>query len=177
MLLGIPPDDPRATKHCQELSSRPLGGNARTPHPTGPAGDRVMSATFAECLERARQCEWQVGGRLKQRRSLDRGELSRLKSSLLRACTITKRIGDNSRRGQLETKLDRLFAALKKATLPCSRNRRYKNPAFSYGIQLFLPFTWYCPNRANTSFSSISWGSSVDLIFDHFIGSFPARKR
>ena len=52
------PDDPRATKHCQELSSRPLGGNARTPHPSGPAGDRVMSATFAECLERARQCEW-----------------------------------------------------------------------------------------------------------------------
>jgi hypothetical protein len=26
--------------------------------PGGPAGDRVMSATIAECLERARQCEW-----------------------------------------------------------------------------------------------------------------------
>jgi hypothetical protein len=39
-----------------------------------------------------------------------------LKSSLLRARTITKRIGDDGRRGQLETKLDRLIAALKKIT-------------------------------------------------------------
>ena len=58
----------------------------------------------------------EVSARLRQRRSFDRGELSRLKSSLLRARTITKRIGDDGRRGQLETRLDRLVAALKKVT-------------------------------------------------------------
>jgi ABC-type Fe3+-hydroxamate transport system substrate-binding protein len=57
-----------------------------------------------------------LGTRLKQRRSFDRGELSRLKSSLLRARTITKRVGDEDRRDQLENKLDRLIAALKKIT-------------------------------------------------------------
>jgi ABC-type Fe3+-hydroxamate transport system substrate-binding protein len=39
-----------------------------------------------------------------------------LKSSLLRARTITKRVGDEDRRDQLENKLDRLIAALKKIT-------------------------------------------------------------
>jgi hypothetical protein len=58
----------------------------------------------------------EVSTRLRQRRSFDRGELSRLKSSLLRARTITKRVGDEDRRDQLENKLDRLIAALKKIT-------------------------------------------------------------
>jgi molecular chaperone HtpG len=58
----------------------------------------------------------EIGGRLRQRRSFDRGELSRLRSSLLRARTITKRISDDSHRRKLETKLDRLIAALKKVT-------------------------------------------------------------
>jgi molecular chaperone HtpG len=58
----------------------------------------------------------EVSARLRQRRSFDRGELSRLRSSLLRARTKTKRIDDDGRRSQLETKLDRLIAGLKKVT-------------------------------------------------------------
>ena len=48
---------PIPMRRCQELSSRPCRGNARAPHPSRPAGDRVVLATVAECLERARRCE------------------------------------------------------------------------------------------------------------------------
>jgi Histidine kinase-, DNA gyrase B-, and HSP90-like ATPase len=58
----------------------------------------------------------EVGGRLKQRRPFDRAELSRLKSSVLRARLKAKRIVDEQLRSRLEAKLDRLKAALQKAT-------------------------------------------------------------
>jgi hypothetical protein len=49
-------DQPQS-KSCQQLSSRPRGGNAHAPR-QATRGDRVMSPTIAECLEHARQCEW-----------------------------------------------------------------------------------------------------------------------
>jgi hypothetical protein len=52
--------------------------------------------------------------RIKTKRSFDRAELSRLKSSVLRARTKAKRITDERTRQRLETKLDRLKTALKR---------------------------------------------------------------
>jgi hypothetical protein len=54
----------------------------------------------------------EVEARLKLKRSFDRAELSRLKSSVLRAGTKTKRITDERTRQRLEAKLDRLRKAL-----------------------------------------------------------------
>jgi hypothetical protein len=56
----------------------------------------------------------EVGARLKQRRSFDRVELSRLKSSVLRAQATSKRIDDESTRTSVETKLRRLQTGLAK---------------------------------------------------------------
>jgi hypothetical protein len=58
----------------------------------------------------------EVGGRLKQKRPFDRVELSRFKSSVLRAHTKAKRIVDKKLRPLLEAKLDRLKATLQKAS-------------------------------------------------------------
>jgi Histidine kinase-, DNA gyrase B-, and HSP90-like ATPase len=57
-----------------------------------------------------------VSGRLKQKRSLDRAELSRLKASIMRACAKLKRITDAVLRGQLEKKLAHLQNTLSKIT-------------------------------------------------------------
>jgi hypothetical protein len=56
----------------------------------------------------------EVGSRLKQKRRFDRAELSRLKSSVMRARNHTKRISDDRVRLQLDMKLDRLKSALQK---------------------------------------------------------------
>jgi hypothetical protein len=58
----------------------------------------------------------EAGARLKQKRPFDRTELSRLKSSVLRARSKSKSIADDKTRLRLETRLDRLRAALQKAT-------------------------------------------------------------
>jgi molecular chaperone HtpG len=54
--------------------------------------------------------------RLKQKRPFDRAELSRLKSSVLRARSKAKSIVDETARSQTERKLDRLTVALQKAS-------------------------------------------------------------
>jgi hypothetical protein len=58
----------------------------------------------------------EVRSRLKQKRRFDRAELSRLKSSSMRARNHTKRISDDRVRLQLEMKLDRLKSALQRVT-------------------------------------------------------------
>ena len=58
----------------------------------------------------------EVRSRLKQKRRFDRAELSRLKSSVMRARNHTKRISDDRVRLQLEMKLDRLKSALQRVT-------------------------------------------------------------
>jgi hypothetical protein len=58
----------------------------------------------------------EVSGRLKQKRLFDRAELSRLKSSVLRARSKAKSIVSASVRSQAERKLDRLTVALQKAS-------------------------------------------------------------
>ena len=58
----------------------------------------------------------EVSGRLKQKRSLDRAELSRLKASIMRAFTNVKRISDAELCTHLERKLTRLQSALSKIT-------------------------------------------------------------
>ena len=58
----------------------------------------------------------EVGRRLKQKRRFDRAELSRLKSSLMRARNHTKRISEDRVRLQLEMKLDRLKSTLQRVT-------------------------------------------------------------
>lgn len=58
----------------------------------------------------------EITGRMKERRSFDRAELSRLKSAVLRAASKAKRIGEQAARRQLEKKLDRLKKALAKIT-------------------------------------------------------------
>jgi hypothetical protein len=58
----------------------------------------------------------EVEARVKLRRSFDRAELSRLKSSVLRAQTKTKRITEDKVRQRLEAKLDRLKTALTKVS-------------------------------------------------------------
>jgi molecular chaperone HtpG len=55
-----------------------------------------------------------VATRLKQRRSFDRAEISRLKSLLIRARTNNKRIADEQVRHRLEIKINRLTASLAK---------------------------------------------------------------
>jgi molecular chaperone HtpG len=57
-----------------------------------------------------------VQTRLKEKRSFDRAELSRLRSAVLRAHAKAKGIADGKMRQQLQAKLDRLKAALAKAT-------------------------------------------------------------
>jgi hypothetical protein len=54
----------------------------------------------------------EVAARLRQKRAFDRAELSRLKSSILRARTKAKRVAEQKTREQLEKKLDRLKTAL-----------------------------------------------------------------
>jgi hypothetical protein len=54
-----------------------------------------------------------VSARLKQKR-IDRAELSRLKSSILRARSKAKAIADDGTRSKAEAKLDRLKSALQK---------------------------------------------------------------
>jgi molecular chaperone HtpG len=58
----------------------------------------------------------EIAARLKQKRSFDRAELSRLKSSVLRARSKVKSIVDTTTRLRAETKLDRLKATLQRAT-------------------------------------------------------------
>ena len=58
----------------------------------------------------------EVSGRLKEKRSFDRAELSRLKASIMRAFTKAKRITDLELRAQLEKKLTRLQNTLSKIT-------------------------------------------------------------
>ncbi len=58
----------------------------------------------------------EVGSRIKQKRSFDRAELSRLKSALLRAGTKAKGITEKNLRQRLEAKLDRLKKALAKVS-------------------------------------------------------------
>lgn len=58
----------------------------------------------------------EVSARLKQKRSFDRAELSRLKSAVLRARTKTKRIADAKAKVYFENKLDRLKSSLAKVT-------------------------------------------------------------
>jgi hypothetical protein len=57
-----------------------------------------------------------VSGRLKQKHSFDRAELSRLKASIMRAFTKAKRVTDGALRTQLERKLTRLQKTLSKIT-------------------------------------------------------------
>jgi hypothetical protein len=56
----------------------------------------------------------EVQARLKQKRSFDRAELSRLKSAVLRALAKAKGAADPKLRHELETKLERLFKILGK---------------------------------------------------------------
>ncbi len=58
----------------------------------------------------------EVSDRLKQKRSFDRAELSRLKSAVVRAGTYTKRIADEKAKLQFENKLNRLKSLLAKVT-------------------------------------------------------------
>jgi hypothetical protein len=58
----------------------------------------------------------EISGRLKQKRSFDRAELSRLKASIMRAFTKAKRIKEEELRAQLEKRLARLQTALSKIT-------------------------------------------------------------
>lgn len=58
----------------------------------------------------------EVSERLKQKRSFDRAELSRLKSAVVRATTYTKRIADEKPKLQFENKLNRLKSLLAKVT-------------------------------------------------------------
>jgi hypothetical protein len=58
----------------------------------------------------------EANSRLKQKRQFDRAELSRLKSSVLRAQSKSKSIADPAVRSQAERKLDRLTVALQKAS-------------------------------------------------------------
>ena len=57
----------------------------------------------------------EVSAKLKQKR-IDRAELSRLKSSVLRACSKAKAIADDGTRSKVDAKLDRLKSALQKVT-------------------------------------------------------------
>jgi molecular chaperone HtpG len=78
---------------------------------------RCRSASIARNAEQnVRNVIAEVTARLKQRRSLDRAETSRLKSSLLRARTMAKRITAEQVRYGLEAKLDRLAISLSKLT-------------------------------------------------------------
>lgn len=58
----------------------------------------------------------EIGSRLKKTRSFDRAELSRMKSTVLRACSKAESIVDEATRSRVETKLHRLITALQKAT-------------------------------------------------------------
>jgi molecular chaperone HtpG len=78
---------------------------------------RCRSASVSRNAEQiVRNVIAEITARLKQKRAFDRAELSRWKSSTLRARARAKRISDHSTRSQLETKLDRLEAKLQKAT-------------------------------------------------------------
>src|SRR5262249_18355434 len=57
----------------------------------------------------------EVSTRLKQRRSFDRAELSRLKSAVMRASAKAKKIAQPELRKQLEKRLERYKAMLAKA--------------------------------------------------------------
>jgi hypothetical protein len=57
----------------------------------------------------------EASSRLKQKRPFDRAELSRLKSSVLRARSKAKSMADAAVQSQAERKLDRLTVALQKA--------------------------------------------------------------
>lgn len=58
----------------------------------------------------------EVEGRLKQRRAVDRAELSRLKSIVVRALAKLKRVESEKRRNELEQRLIRLQTRLRKLT-------------------------------------------------------------
>ena len=58
----------------------------------------------------------EVEGRLKQRRSFDRAEVSRLKSAVLRAQSKAKGIADDKVRQTFQKKLERLLGALAKVS-------------------------------------------------------------
>ena len=78
---------------------------------------RCRSASISRNAEQiVRNVIAEVAARLKQKRAFDRAELSRLKSSVLRARTKAKRIAEQETREQLEKRLDRLKAALVKVS-------------------------------------------------------------
>jgi molecular chaperone HtpG len=87
----------------------------------GPVAAKITqqcrSASVSRNAEQiARNVIAEVQDRLKQRRSFDRADLSRMKSAVLRARTNVKRIAAEKMRKELETKLDRLKAGLAKVS-------------------------------------------------------------
>jgi hypothetical protein len=78
---------------------------------------RCRSASVSRNAEQiVRNVIAEAAARLKQKRAFDRAELSRLKSSLLRAGTKANGIADQKTREELEKKLDRLKATLVKVS-------------------------------------------------------------
>jgi hypothetical protein len=78
---------------------------------------RCRSASVSRNAEQiVRNVIAEVAARLNQKRTFDRAELSRLKSSILRARSKSKRVAEPKTREQLERKLDRLKAALVKVS-------------------------------------------------------------
>jgi molecular chaperone HtpG len=92
LLVQLGPVAAKITQHCRSAS---VSRNA----------EQVVRNVIAE-----------VQARLKQRRSFDRAELSRLKSSIIRANTKAKRIAAEKVRAHLEARLSRLKASLDKAS-------------------------------------------------------------
>ncbi len=91
MLVQLGPVAANISQHCRSAS---ISRNAA----------QIVQNTIAE-----------VSAKLKQKR-IDRAELSRLKSSVLRARSKTKAIADDGARSKAEAKLDRLTSALQKVT-------------------------------------------------------------
>jgi hypothetical protein len=91
LLVQLGPVAANISQHCRSAS---ISRNA----------NQIVQKTIAE-----------VSARLKQKR-IDRAELSRLKSSVLRARSKAKTIADDGTRSKAEAKLDRLRSALQKVT-------------------------------------------------------------
>jgi molecular chaperone HtpG len=91
LLVQLGPVAANISNHCRSAS---VSRNAA----------QIVQNTIAE-----------VGARLKQQR-VDRAELSRLKSSVLRAYSKAKAIADERTRSKAQAKLDRLKSGLQKVT-------------------------------------------------------------
>jgi Histidine kinase-, DNA gyrase B-, and HSP90-like ATPase len=79
---------------------------------------RCRSSSIARnAAERVRKVIAEVDAKTRERRRLDRAELSRLKSTLLRARNVLKRVEDVKLQNRFNRKLDKLEAALTKNRL------------------------------------------------------------